>query len=78
MNPRHAKQNAERRLPGGPQKSRAVLDARTAAHLRAAKRLLAALEPLTPGTYAVPPGFVRALQVSTVELALALRRASDQ
>lgn len=78
MTPRHAKQAAERRLPSTPQKSRAVLDARTAAHLSAAKRLLAALEPLTPGTYAIPPGYVRALQIANVELALALRRVSDQ
>lgn len=77
MTHRHAKLNAERRLPSTPQKSRAVLDARTAAHLRAAARLLAALEPLTPGTYALPPGYVRALEIANVELALALRRVSD-
>lgn len=77
MNASRYRQAAERRLPGGPQKARAVLDARTAAHFRAAARLLAAIEPLTPGTYAIPPGFLRALEIAHVELGVALRRVSD-
>jgi hypothetical protein len=71
----HARHNqaAERRLPGPTQKARAVLDARTAAHFRAVKRLLHALEPLTPGTYQLEPGFLRAVQVAHAELGVALR-----
>jgi hypothetical protein len=64
---------SERRLPGPTQKARAVLDARTAAHFRAVQRLLAALEPLTPNTYHLPPGFLRAVRVTHAELGLALR-----
>lgn len=76
----YARQNlaTERRLPGPTHKARAVLDARTAAHFRAVARMLAALEPLTPGTYRLPPGFLRALEIAHVELGVALRRSADQ